>query len=163
MGGPEPAAEPPQELPRPDDVATMLASPVLADRLRDPPQAEPAEPTRPPCTTASGAAQERAARSTLPSLGRSGPTRPAQSSARLAQATGRGLDFARRVEEAMSISRGFRGRRDRTAGGRLPPGQYLVRDFPVLSAGPTPRTPLADWTFSVTGEIEESRQWTWEA
>ena len=37
------------------------------------------------------------------------------------------------------VSRGFRGRR-RSEGppGRVPPGQYLVDDFPVLSAGPTP-------------------------
>jgi DMSO/TMAO reductase YedYZ molybdopterin-dependent catalytic subunit len=61
------------------------------------------------------------------------------------------------------ISRGFRGRaRDRADGGRIPPGQYLERDFPVLSAGPTPRTALTDWTFSITGEIDEPRRWTWD-
>ena len=43
----------------------------------------------------------------------------------------------------MSIfSRGFGGRRDEGVADRLPPGQYLTRDFPVLSAGPTPHTPL---------------------
>jgi DMSO/TMAO reductase YedYZ molybdopterin-dependent catalytic subunit len=61
------------------------------------------------------------------------------------------------------ISRGFRGRsREPAAGGRLPPGQYLERDFPVLSAGPTPQTPLAEWTFSITGEVDAPRQWTWD-
>ncbi|MDP9248264.1 MAG: sulfite oxidase-like oxidoreductase [Candidatus Dormibacteraeota bacterium] len=61
------------------------------------------------------------------------------------------------------ISRGFRGRpREQAPAGRLPPGQYMVRDFPVLSAGPTPHTPLSRWTFSITGEIDEPRQWTWE-
>jgi DMSO/TMAO reductase YedYZ molybdopterin-dependent catalytic subunit len=61
------------------------------------------------------------------------------------------------------ISRGFRGRaREQAPGDRLPPGQYLVRDFPVLSAGPTPHTPLAQWTFSITGEIDEPKQWTWD-
>ena len=61
------------------------------------------------------------------------------------------------------ISRGFRGRpRERAASERLPPGQYLEREFPVLSAGPTPRTPLATWTFSITGEIDEPRRWTWD-
>jgi DMSO/TMAO reductase YedYZ molybdopterin-dependent catalytic subunit len=56
----------------------------------------------------------------------------------------------------------FQGRpRDQAAADRLPPGQYLTRDFPVLSAGPTPRTALADWTFSISGEVEP-RQWTWE-
>ena len=57
----------------------------------------------------------------------------------------------------------FQGRpRDRAAADRLPPGQYLTRDFPVLSAGPTPRTALADWTFSISGEIAKPKQWTWE-
>jgi DMSO/TMAO reductase YedYZ molybdopterin-dependent catalytic subunit len=61
------------------------------------------------------------------------------------------------------ISRGFRGRpREQAPPGRLPPGQYQTRDFPVLSAGPTPRTPLAGWTFSITGEVDQPRQWTWD-
>jgi DMSO/TMAO reductase YedYZ molybdopterin-dependent catalytic subunit len=61
------------------------------------------------------------------------------------------------------VSRGFRGRsRDRAPGGRLPPGQHLVRDFPVLSAGPTPTTPLSRWSFSIVGELDEPRRWTWE-
>jgi DMSO/TMAO reductase YedYZ molybdopterin-dependent catalytic subunit len=60
------------------------------------------------------------------------------------------------------VSRGFGGRRrERETEGRLPPGQYLVRDFPVLSAGPTPRTPLSEWTFSIIGEIDQPRRWTW--
>ena len=45
------------------------------------------------------------------------------------------------AEGMRRIIRGFRGRpRDRGQGDRLPPGQYLVSDFPVLSAGPTLRT-----------------------
>ena len=61
------------------------------------------------------------------------------------------------------VSRGFRGRRrDDAPAGRVPPGQYLARDFPVLSAGPTPHTPLSEWTLSVTGEVEEPKRWRWE-
>ena len=61
------------------------------------------------------------------------------------------------------ISRGFRGRRrDTDTTGRVPPGQYVTSDFPVLSAGPTPHTPLSQWTFAITGEVEEPRSWTWE-
>ena len=44
--------------------------------------------------------------------------------------------------------------------GRLPPGQYLVRDFPVLSAGPTPHTPLDQWTFSVS-QGDQRTSWSW--
>jgi DMSO/TMAO reductase YedYZ molybdopterin-dependent catalytic subunit len=61
------------------------------------------------------------------------------------------------------ISRGFHGKRRETAdSGRLPPGQYLVNDYPVLSAGPTPRPDLAKWTFSITGEIDKPKTWTWK-
>jgi DMSO/TMAO reductase YedYZ molybdopterin-dependent catalytic subunit len=62
------------------------------------------------------------------------------------------------------ISRGFRGRRrDDAPSGRLPPGQYLTPDFPVLSAGPTPHTPLGQWSFSVTApDGEELARWSWE-
>ncbi|MFN2556720.1 MAG: sulfite oxidase-like oxidoreductase [Nitriliruptorales bacterium] len=61
------------------------------------------------------------------------------------------------------VSRGFRGRRQaETAQGRLPPGQYLVPDFPVLSAGPTPGTPLDRWTFTIRGQVDQPRTWTWE-
>ena len=62
------------------------------------------------------------------------------------------------------ISRGFRGRR--RAGGdpsRVPPGQYLTDDFPVLSAGATPHTPLPDWSFTIDGAVEEPVAWQWQA
>jgi DMSO/TMAO reductase YedYZ molybdopterin-dependent catalytic subunit len=60
------------------------------------------------------------------------------------------------------FSRGFRGRDRDTVPGRLPPGQYATDDFPVLSAGPTPRIPLDDWTISIEGLVDEPRTWTWE-
>jgi DMSO/TMAO reductase YedYZ molybdopterin-dependent catalytic subunit len=59
------------------------------------------------------------------------------------------------------ITRGFQRRRE-DAGGRLPPGQYLERGFPVLSAGPTPRTPLEQWGLAIEGAVEPARRWTWE-
>ena len=61
------------------------------------------------------------------------------------------------------VSRGFRGRRsDAAAAGRVPPGQYVTPDFPVLSAGPTPHTPLDSWSFEIRGEVDEPRSLTWE-
>jgi len=61
------------------------------------------------------------------------------------------------------VSRGFRGRRATEVDpARVPPGQYVTRDFPVLSAGPTPHTPLEEWDFSIGGELNEQRAWTWE-
>jgi DMSO/TMAO reductase YedYZ molybdopterin-dependent catalytic subunit len=44
----------------------------------------------------------------------------------------------------------------------VPPGQYLTDDFPVLSAGPTPHTPLEEWTFSITQGGATKRSWTWQ-
>ena len=37
-----------------------------------------------------------------------------------------------------------------------------MEGFPVLSAGPTPRTSLEEWDFSIIGEVDEPRRWTWE-
>jgi len=57
------------------------------------------------------------------------------------------------------ISRGFtgRGRSDPA----LPPGQYLTEDFPVLSAGPTPRIDLDRWELTVVTEAGVRHRWTW--
>jgi len=61
------------------------------------------------------------------------------------------------------ISRGFFGRRPQVDDpSRLPPGQYLTAGFPVLSAGPTPRTRLDEWTFQIRGLADPSRSWSWE-
>ena len=60
------------------------------------------------------------------------------------------------------ISRGFRGRPQVDApAGRVPPGQYVTPDFPVLSAGPTPSVPLDEWRFSITGQVDKPLAWTW--
>jgi DMSO/TMAO reductase YedYZ molybdopterin-dependent catalytic subunit len=60
------------------------------------------------------------------------------------------------------ISRGFRGRRqDPEFADRTPPGQYLTNDFPVLSAGPTPKTRLDTWDLELFGEVETTRKWSW--
>jgi DMSO/TMAO reductase YedYZ molybdopterin-dependent catalytic subunit len=61
------------------------------------------------------------------------------------------------------ISRGFIGRRRPVSdASRVPPGQYLTSDFPVLSAGPTPHTPLEQWSLSIDGAVDRSVSWTWD-
>jgi DMSO/TMAO reductase YedYZ molybdopterin-dependent catalytic subunit len=44
---------------------------------------------------------------------------------------------------------------------RVPPGQYLTPDFPVLSAGPTPKTALDKWSFSLEGLVRAPARWNW--
>jgi DMSO/TMAO reductase YedYZ molybdopterin-dependent catalytic subunit len=61
------------------------------------------------------------------------------------------------------IARGFFGRkRPEGQSARIPPGQHLVQDFPVLSAGPTPVPDLATWSFSISNGDDELGSWTWE-
>ena len=64
------------------------------------------------------------------------------------------------------VTRGFIGRRGDDSGddlrSRIPPGQYVTRDFPVLSAGPTPRTALEQWTFAIQGLVKQPVSWSWQ-
>ncbi len=57
------------------------------------------------------------------------------------------------------VTRGFKGRGTRDA--QLPPGQYLTPDFPVLSAGPTPRIDPTGWEFFIATGSGERRTWSW--
>jgi DMSO/TMAO reductase YedYZ molybdopterin-dependent catalytic subunit len=59
------------------------------------------------------------------------------------------------------ISRGFRGRKAGAQSARVPRGQHLVSDFPVLSAGPTPETSLKSWSFSLADGDSPVGQWSW--
>ena len=60
------------------------------------------------------------------------------------------------------ISRGFSGRR--TAGDvKLPPGQYVTTDFPVLSAGPTPHVLLDQWEFVIDDGVNVLKRWNWKS
>jgi DMSO/TMAO reductase YedYZ molybdopterin-dependent catalytic subunit len=59
-----------------------------------------------------------------------------------------------------TVSPGFQGR-PRSGGVKLPPGQYLVDDFPVLTAGPTPRIPAAEWEFTITTETGQEHRLSW--
>jgi DMSO/TMAO reductase YedYZ molybdopterin-dependent catalytic subunit len=67
----------------------------------------------------------------------------------------------------MAITRGFTGRR-RPTETPLPPGQYLTPDFPVLSAGPTPRIDTSTWRLTLTSRpgtlgspAAETLSWSW--
>jgi DMSO/TMAO reductase YedYZ molybdopterin-dependent catalytic subunit len=62
------------------------------------------------------------------------------------------------------VTRGFFGRRlSEEEAKRLPPGQYLERGFPVLSAGPTPRITHDQWRFTLKIGPRPVKTWTWDA
>ena len=64
------------------------------------------------------------------------------------------------------VSRGFGGSRrvPEELADRVPPGQYVEPDFPVLTAGPTPHIDptQGEWSLRVDGMVAEERQWSWE-
>ena len=45
--------------------------------------------------------------------------------------------------------------------GRIPPGQHLVTDFPVLTAGPTQHVDPNSWTFTLKVGAKPIKSWTW--
>ena len=60
-------------------------------------------------------------------------------------------------------TRGFAGRRPSDdVARRLPPGQHLELDFPVLSLGPTPQVDPATWTFTINNGPRPLARWSWE-
>jgi DMSO/TMAO reductase YedYZ molybdopterin-dependent catalytic subunit len=60
-------------------------------------------------------------------------------------------------------TRGFFGRRrDDATDKRLPPGQHLVHDFPVLTAGPTQHIPPEKWSFTLKDGPRPVKSWTWD-
>jgi len=65
-------------------------------------------------------------------------------------------------QEQPVVSRGFRGRPPAEPE-RLPPGQYLTTDFPVLATGPTPIDAAEHWALTISGAVERERAWSWEA
>ena len=60
------------------------------------------------------------------------------------------------------VTRGFTGRgRPPDGQGRIPPGQHLVDDFPVLSAGPTPHIAPDAWSFTLKVGPRPIKKWNW--
>ena len=55
------------------------------------------------------------------------------------------------------------GRPARADAERAPPGQHLVRDWPVLDLGVQPDVPLTRWTLDVGGAVATKLHWDWAA
>jgi DMSO/TMAO reductase YedYZ molybdopterin-dependent catalytic subunit len=54
------------------------------------------------------------------------------------------------------------GRAVRPEAERLPPGQHLVKDWPVLDLGVQPTVARETWRFDVTGAVENPVSWDWQ-
>jgi DMSO/TMAO reductase YedYZ molybdopterin-dependent catalytic subunit len=54
------------------------------------------------------------------------------------------------------------GRETRPESDRLPPGQHLVRDWPVLDLGLTPNVSEQSWRLDVTGAVEHPVSWNFQ-
>lgn len=60
------------------------------------------------------------------------------------------------------VNKGFRRKRDVDApADRVPPGQHVTMDFPVLSAGPTPRIYPDEWRLTVRDHSGRQKAYGW--
>ncbi|SFI81829.1 Oxidoreductase molybdopterin binding domain-containing protein [Bosea sp. OK403] len=53
------------------------------------------------------------------------------------------------------------GRISRPDSERLPPGQHLVKDWPVLDLGLQPEISTENWTLDIDGAVENRLHWRW--
>lgn len=58
-------------------------------------------------------------------------------------------------------TRGFIGRRPPENAERIPPGQHVVHDFPVLTARSTSHIELQTWTFTLKIGPRPVKRWNW--
>ena len=65
----------------------------------------------------------------------------------------------------MKVTRGFKGKEGESssASDRVPPGQFVTHDFPVLTAGPTQRTSLESWSLALENGRDLLARWNWAA
>jgi len=67
----------------------------------------------------------------------------------------------RTKEQWAKDGRGLTGLTSRPEQDRLPPGQRLTQDFPVLDLGVQPNLVPADWSLSVGGQVKNAIKWSW--
>jgi DMSO/TMAO reductase YedYZ molybdopterin-dependent catalytic subunit len=67
----------------------------------------------------------------------------------------------RTKEQWAKDGRGLTGKVARPEVERLPPGQHLTKDFPVLDLGVQPNLTQAEWSLSVAGQVRHPLKWSW--
>ncbi len=73
----------------------------------------------------------------------------------------------KRIKAKMNMARFQRGGEEREVfdlsdDPRLPPGQHVVNNWPVLDIGQKPEIPLNEWKLTVDGLVTTPMEWTWE-
>jgi DMSO/TMAO reductase YedYZ molybdopterin-dependent catalytic subunit len=63
----------------------------------------------------------------------------------------------------MPVTRGFKRRQGGAEAPpeRIPPGQFVTTEFPVLTAGPTQHTPVEQWSLSLQHNGRIIASWNW--
>jgi len=63
----------------------------------------------------------------------------------------------------VKVTRGFKGKQhdSRATTDRVPPGQYVTQEFPVLTAGPTQQTALERWSLALQNGGQLLARWNW--
>jgi DMSO/TMAO reductase YedYZ molybdopterin-dependent catalytic subunit len=66
-------------------------------------------------------------------------------------------------EIVVKVTRGFKGRPQdaRATTDRLPPGQYVTQEFPVLTSGPTQQVSLESWSLALQNGGQLLARWNW--
>lgn len=65
------------------------------------------------------------------------------------------------VETKQAWAKDGRALTGRPGKDRLPPGQRLTQDWPVLDLGISPNLSTTDWSLSVGGAVEAPLKWSW--
>ena len=68
----------------------------------------------------------------------------------------------RTKEQWARDGRGLTGKPSDPSRHRLPPGQRLVKDFPVLDLGKQPNMRQRDWSMSTAGQVAKPLRWSWD-
>ncbi|HEY4200125.1 MAG TPA: sulfite oxidase-like oxidoreductase [Devosiaceae bacterium] len=65
-------------------------------------------------------------------------------------------------ERWAALGKFLTGRTTRMEDDRLPPGQHLVKNWPVLDLGQTPNVPRDRWKLDIVGSIDRPLVWNWQ-
>lgn len=75
---------------------------------------------------------------------------------------GAGEKLIRTKQRWAAEGKGLTGETTSPTSRRLPPGQHLVRDFPVVDLGTRPHVAPEDWSLTVSGAVAEPLRWDWD-